>query len=319
MRTAQPFWQIRAAKNDPRIGELLIYGEIGSDNAFSFFFDEDELVTPKGFRKDLDALGEIDEIKVYINSPGGDTFAGQAIHSVLVRHPAPVTVYVDGIAASAASLVAMAGDRIIMPSNAMLMIHNPFTVIRGNAAEFRKMADTLDSVREAMVGAYKRKSSLKDDEIRSMLDDETWMTADEAVEMGFADEVEKKKTVKAEMVGSRIVSFNGVMLNLANFKNTAALTERLAQVCDGPGGQLTKRDAERALVKGGFPWSLAKAVAVRGMTEPDEPDVSDDEDTVDDGPLVPSTPDEPRSEPTAQLRNVYLRTLAAHGARMAGE
>ena len=113
------FWSFKAL--DETTGELLLYGEISD---ISWWGDE---VTPKQFKEDLDALGDIDVLNVYINSPGGDVFAGQAIYSMLKRHKAQVKVYIDGLAASIASLVAMAGDKVIMPANAMMMIHNPWT------------------------------------------------------------------------------------------------------------------------------------------------------------------------------------------------
>ena len=113
-------------------------------------------VTPKQFKDDLDALGEINTLNVYINSPGGSVFAGQTIYSMLKRHKAKVHVYIDGLAASIASLIAMAGDKVIMPKNAMMMIHSPWTFAAGNAQEFRKIADDMDKIRESMVVAYEQ-------------------------------------------------------------------------------------------------------------------------------------------------------------------
>src|SRR5690606_6275695 len=129
-----------AAADDEKVGELLLYGPISD---FSWWGDE---VTPKQFKEELDALGDIGELRVYINSPGGDVFAGQAILSMLKRHSARKVVYVDGLAASAASIVAMAGDTIRMPRNAMMMIHNAWTITAGNANDLREVADALDRV-----------------------------------------------------------------------------------------------------------------------------------------------------------------------------
>lgn len=189
MKKARKFWQFRNAADDSNVGELLIYGIIGD-----WLFDD---VNPKEFKKELDDLGDVEEIRVFINSDGGDVFAGQAIHSMLKRHKAKVSVYIDGLAASIASVVAMAGDTVYMPKNAMMMIHNPWTIALGDANEFREMAEILDKVRESIIIAYQQKSDLDREEIIELLDAETWMSAEEAVEKGFADEIEETKKVAA--------------------------------------------------------------------------------------------------------------------------
>lgn len=185
------FWNFKA--KDDKTGELLIYGEIAGS---TWWGDE---VTPKQFKEDLDALGDIETLNVFVNSPGGDVFAGQAIYSILKRYDAQVNVYVDGLAASAASLVAMAGDTIIMPANALMMIHNPWTWGDGNASEFRKLADDLDKVRDSMVTAYESRSALTKDEIIELLDAETWLSAEDCKEYGFCDEIEEAKEVAASL------------------------------------------------------------------------------------------------------------------------
>ena len=185
------FWNFKAL--DKNTGELTLYGEISE---YSWWGDE---ITPKQFKEDLDALGDIDTLNVYINSPGGDVFAGQTIHSILKRHKATVNIYVDGLAASIASIVAMSGDTITMPKNTMMMIHNPWTWMAGSANEFRKMADDLDKIRESMISAYldKAEDKLDRDKLVELLDAETWLTADECLEYGFADEIEETKQVAA--------------------------------------------------------------------------------------------------------------------------
>lgn len=185
------FWSFKA-KNE-KTGELLLYGEIASS---SWWGDE---VTPKQFKEDLDALGDINTLDVYINSPGGDVFAGQAIYSILRRCDAQVSVYVDGLAASAASVVAMAGDTIIMPANAMMMIHNPWTFAAGNARDFRKLADDMDKIRDSMIVAYESRSALTTEEITEIMDAETWLSAEECLEYGFADEIAEAKQIAASM------------------------------------------------------------------------------------------------------------------------
>lgn len=210
------FWQFRAAANNSKIGELMLYGIISSE---SWWGDE---VTPKTFKADLDALGEIDQLHVYINSDGGDVFAGQAIHSMLKRHKAQVIVYVDGLAASIASVIAMAGDVVRMPRNAMLMIHNPSTIAWGNAEDLRQLADALDKIRDAILTTYQDKTGLGTEELVAMLDAETWMTAEEAIAQGFADEIEETKQVSASLDAGRLV-VNGQIFNLDRFRHPPKL------------------------------------------------------------------------------------------------
>lgn len=183
------FWNFKAI--DKTTAELTLYGEISNE---TWWGDE---VTPKQFKEELDALGEIESLNVFINSPGGDVFAGQAIYSMLKRHSATVNVYVDGLAASIASLVAMAGDKVIMPKNAMMMIHSPWTLAIGNAQEFRKIADDMDKIRDSMVVAYESRSALTTEEILDMMDAEKWLSADDCLEYGLADEIEEANQVVA--------------------------------------------------------------------------------------------------------------------------
>ena len=211
MPKSRKFWEFKAAKI-PGVGELSLYGDISS---YSWWGDE---VTPKQFKDDLDELGDISTLNVYINSPGGDVFAGQAIHSMLKRHPASVTVYVDGLAASIASVVAMAGDRIIMPSNAMMMIHKPWSGMWGNSTDFRKMADDLDKIQESIEETYLSKINLNADALKEMLTAETWLTAEECLEYGFCDEIEQEKQVAASLKGGFVV-FNGQEMDLSKYAN----------------------------------------------------------------------------------------------------
>lgn len=185
------FWNLKAL--DEKTGELTLYGEISNE---TWWGDE---VTPKEFKADLDNLGDIGTLNIYINSPGGDVFAGQAIHSMLKRHPSHKNVYIDGLAASIASVIAMSGDTIFMPKNAMMMIHNPWTIGMGNAIEFRKLAEDLDKIRESLVAAYEGHSTLTRDEIIELMDEETWLTATECEEYGFCDVVEEEKNMAASI------------------------------------------------------------------------------------------------------------------------
>ena len=191
MKVKKKFWNLKAF--DEKTGELTLYGEISNE---TWWGDE---VTPKEFKADLDKLGGIDTLNIYINSPGGDVFAGQAIHSMLKRHKAHKNVYIDGLAASIASVIAMAGDTIFMPKNAMMMIHNPWTIGMGNSTEFRKLAEDLDKIRESLIAAYEGHSALTRDEIISIMDAETWLTASECEEYGFCDVVQEEKQMAASI------------------------------------------------------------------------------------------------------------------------
>ncbi|MBF0095600.1 MAG: Clp protease ClpP, partial [Alphaproteobacteria bacterium] len=160
--------------------EILIYDEIG---AFG--------ITAKQFADDLKAVGKAARITLRINSPGGSVFDGLAIHNSLKRLSARKTVWIDGIAASIASVIAMAGDEIVMPENAMMMIHDPAGVVVGTAMDMRAMAEALDRIKGGLVAAYRDRTGKPDAEVEQMMASETWLTAAEAVAAGFADRVDK--------------------------------------------------------------------------------------------------------------------------------
>jgi ATP-dependent Clp protease protease subunit len=216
MPKAKKFWKFQAKAD--KSGELLLYGEISS---VTWWGDE---VTPKEFKKDLDALGDIDILNIYVNSPGGDVFAAQAIVSMLKRHKAEKNIHVDGLMASASTFLVDVG-KVIMPSNAMMMYHNPSTIVWGNANDFRKMADDLDKVRESMLVIYRDKTGMTDEEIITILDAETWMTAEEAVEYGFADELEEEKKVAAS-ISNTILIFNGVETDITKFLHPESIIKK---------------------------------------------------------------------------------------------
>lgn len=214
MMNSRKFWQFRnSAEGDS--AELLFYGPIAEE---SWWGDE---VTPRQFADDLKALGNVGSIRVRMHSPGGDVFAAHAIHSQLKAHPAKVTVYIDGLAASAASVVAMAGDTVIMPRNAMMMIHNPWTITWGDARDLRSMADVLDKVRDSIIAAYEAKTGLDRNRLIGLLNSETWMTAAEAKDLGFADEIDEPINVSASIRGGAYI-VNGVGFDLAKFKTIPA-------------------------------------------------------------------------------------------------
>lgn len=171
-------YSIKAAAKG--VGEIFIYDDIG---------DSWDGTTAKGFAKELKGLGAVKELRVYINSAGGSVFDGVAIFNQLTRHKARKVVQVDGLAASIASVIAMAGDEIAIAANGMMMIHDPWAFALGTAAEMRKMADSLDKVGETILGTYARRTGGDEAEIKAMMADETWLTAEEALELGFADTI----------------------------------------------------------------------------------------------------------------------------------
>lgn len=143
--------------------------------------------------KKLEELGDVSVIDVYINSYGGEVAEGLAIYNALKRHKAKIRTHVDGFACSIASVIFMAGDERIMPSTSCLMIHNPWTVTAGNAKELRKQAEDLDVIGECSINAYMEHVNISEDELKELLDNETWLSSKEAVEKGFATEVDESE------------------------------------------------------------------------------------------------------------------------------
>lgn len=139
------------------------------------------------FVKQLNALSS-KKINLRINSPGGSVFDGMAIYNALARHPAEVTTYIDGIAASIASVIALAGKKIVIAENAMMMIHDPSAFAMGRAEELRKTADVLDQIKETIINTYATRTGMEREKIAQMMADETWFTAEEAIAHKLADE-----------------------------------------------------------------------------------------------------------------------------------
>lgn len=150
----------------------------------SWFDDE---VSPKEFKEELQKSDG--DITVFINSPGGDVFAASQIYTMLKEYAGKVTVKIDGIAASAASVISMAGDEVLMSPTSMLMIHNPATIVWGEEVDMRKGIEMLSEVKESIINAYEGKTKLSRNEISKMMDRETWMSAKKAHELGFCDKV----------------------------------------------------------------------------------------------------------------------------------
>lgn len=164
--------------------EIIIYGPIGDS------FWDDSAVSAKQFSDELSKLpATINKIVLRLNSPGGSVFDGMAIYERLKQHKATIEVRIDGIAASIASIIAQAGDSIIIGEGSMMMIHKPSTGLYGNRDDFEKVIRTLDKIEEQMTSIYARKSGMARGEISIMLEDDYWMTAEEAIQKGFATDL----------------------------------------------------------------------------------------------------------------------------------
>ncbi len=198
--------------------EIRIYGVIGE----GWFAD----VTSEDINRELDSLGDINEIDVRINSPGGGVFAGAAIYNTLKRYKAKINIYIDGLCASIATVVAMSGDTINMGRTAMMMIHNPLTPpVGGNSKELRKIADDLDKIKEVSIGAYLTKVNLTREELISKMDNETWMSADEAKEFGFITNVEYSNELQMSIEQNYLMC-GSEEINISSFRNLDSFLNR---------------------------------------------------------------------------------------------
>ena len=194
----QSWYSIKAKANDT--AEISIYDEIG-------FWG----VSAASFAQDLKDCGNnLKQINLHIHSPGGDVFDGIAIYNLLKNHPANVTVYIDGLAASMASVIAMAGNEVIMPENAMMMIHKPWGIQGGDAEDMRKYADLLDKVENTLIPAYANKTGKTPEELAEMLSAETWLNGKECVEQGFADKLAEPLVAMASIKSRKLEDFENM-------------------------------------------------------------------------------------------------------------
>lgn len=192
---------------------LFLSGTIAEDS----WFDDD--VTPQMFKEEL--MGGSGNITVWINSPGGDCVAAAQIYNMLREYEGNVTVKIDGIAASAASVIAMAGDKVLMSPVSMMMIHNPMTIAFGDSGEMQRAIDMLKSVKDSIINAYELKTGMSRTKLAHLMDAETWMDANKAIELGFADEIiQRNSAVNVEvpqvsMLYSRTAVVNSLMDKIA--------------------------------------------------------------------------------------------------------
>ena len=200
------FWKwrdqrIRDQATDTEVTERVLFlnGTIAEES----WFDDD--VTPALFKEELESGSG--NITVWINSPGGDCVAAAQIYNMLMDYKGNVTVKIDGIAASAASVIAMAGTKVLMSPVSMLMVHNPATIAFGDTAEMQKAINMLSEVKESIMNAYEIKTGMSRTKISHLMDAETWMDAHKAVELGFADDIlQRAESAEAEDAGAPVVS-----------------------------------------------------------------------------------------------------------------
>lgn len=211
------FWSMNKAD---KAGELYIYGDI-----VAYKWDDSD-ITAKSFKEDLDAMGDIDTLNIYINSPGGNVFQGQAIYSILKRHKAYKNVYVDGIAASIASVIAMAGDAIFVPKNGMMMIHRPWTIAIGNMDDMLAAAESLEKIGISIKATYMERFKESEDKLQELLDAETWLTADECLEYGLCDEITEEKQIAASLNSEVLSNYRNVPESLKTNSGGGALEEQ---------------------------------------------------------------------------------------------
>jgi ATP-dependent Clp endopeptidase proteolytic subunit ClpP len=266
--------------------EIWIYEMIGED------FWTGGGITAKNFQKELASV-KASQIDLHINSPGGVVFDGVTIYNLIKQHPANVTTYIDGLAASIASVIALAGDKVIMAANALYMVHNPTGLAMGTANDMRSLADVLDKIAGTMIVTYVGKTGKTESDIKAMLDAETWMTADEALEYGFIDEISE------EMDMAACAKFIPAMAK-AGFKH-------VPQSINGKKEVPSAKQVEQALRDAGLSRKAAKTILAKGYSDGLRDAGADDEPLPVADPLRDAEKPVPASvDPTAELLSLQL-------------
>lgn len=238
-------WEIKQQAGKPGTLELYIYGDVKGDRHNYWTGEiEESMTSAEYFKQELAAHADVTQIDIYINSYGGSVFEGNAIYNQLKRHAAHKTVYVDGFACSIASVIAMAGDEIIMPRNALMMIHNMWMYAEGNSAELRKAADDLDKINEAGREAYLQRAGekLSAEKLRELQDAETWLNAAECIEYGLADRYAEKD---ADMTAAAEVMQNITLNVQQRIKYHQSIAAQLRQLTAPPEPQKQEEPAQQ--------------------------------------------------------------------------
>ena len=203
------FWNVM--KNDEeKSAELILYGSIGSDE----YWDD---ISDKAFKQDIENLGDVENITLHINSPGGSVFSAVAIANTLKNHKAKITANIDGLAASAATIITSACDIVKMPKNALFMVHNPITFAYGNNQDMQKTLEMLNKVKNSIIETYLNKAKTDKETLSELMDNETWMSAEEAKEYGFVDEI-LDESVEKEVIENKLI-INNMAFDISRFKN----------------------------------------------------------------------------------------------------
>ena len=263
MARKKKWYNIQAAADDT--AEISIFGDIGA----SWWNDS---ITASDFKKDFDEIKDSANIKISINSPGGNVFDGLTIYNIIATVREKVDIEVMGVAASISSIIALAGKSLAIREGAFFMIHNPSGMVWGTSAEMREMADTLDKIAGEFINIYKGHSDLSAEELKDYMDAETWFTAKEAEEAGFADDITESEEIAAHI---------GVDVNQYAYRNVPDAIRNDAGEIELPA---TVREFEGFLREAGYPKKEAVAIASHGFEagrdagpEPGEPDLSEGE------------------------------------------
>lgn len=250
MTTPRSWFNVK--KDDETCAEILIYDQIGAD-----FWGEG--LTPTAFVNELKAIEKTHKsVDIRINSPGGYIHDGFTIYNHMAQSPLNIDIYIDGMAASAASFIAMGGDKIYMPPAAEMMIHDPWSVVVGSAADMRTEAEHLDNLKSMIAGIYAKKTGMSEKEINELMKNETWMDGKKAVELGFADELMENSKAAACVFELDSELFPNLPENFLNYQNA-----------------LRKRIQEKALRDAGLSHAAAKATVNRRDAEADFAEIQD--------------------------------------------
>ena len=202
------FWNVMR-NDEEKSAELILYGSIGHDE------DWDD-ISDKAFKQDIENLGDVENITLHINSPGGSVFSAVAIANTLKNHKAKVVANIDGLAASAATIITSACDVVRMPKNALFMIHNPITFAYGNNQDMEKTLDMLNKVKNSIIETYLYKTNTDKETLSKLMNDETWMDAETAKEYGFIDEILDEE-IEKEFVENKLI-INNMAFDISKFK-----------------------------------------------------------------------------------------------------
>ena len=256
-RQSEKLWcEIRAL--GPTVAEIWIYEQIGVD------FWTGEGITAKAFVEELSALN-VSQIDLHINSPGGNVFDGQAIFNALASHPANVTTYIDALAASIASVIALAGNEVIMAENALFMIHEPSGCACGTASDLRSLADVLDKITGTFTNTYVDHSNLSVDEVTAAIKAETWYTATEALDAGFVDQIGDALQVAANF-DLKALGYKHVPEPLIAAAPVAAVDQPAdATAIDDPDQQIQPEAGAASVPEGGSPSNKRGEAFVPGL------------------------------------------------------